>query len=40
MRFEAVRRQFRQLVKVKGALPNENSLMQLLYAGMSNASKK
>ena len=33
-------RQFGKLTKTKGALPNENSLMKLLYAGILNASKK
>lgn len=28
---EAVHRQFRKLTKTKGAFPNENSLMKLLY---------
>ena len=37
---EAVHRQFRKLTKTKGAFPNENSLLKLLYAGMLNASKK
>jgi transposase-like protein len=37
---EAVHRQFRKLTKTKGAFPNENSLMKLLYAGMLNASRK
>ena len=37
---EAVHRQFRRLTKTKGAFPNENSLMKLLYAGILNASKK
>lgn len=37
---EAVHRQFRKLTKTKGAFPNENSLMKLLYAGILNASKK
>ncbi len=37
---EAVHRQFRKLTKPKGAFPNENSLMKLLYAGILNASKK
>ncbi len=29
---EAVHRQFRKLTKTKGAFPNENSLLKLLYA--------
>jgi transposase-like protein len=37
---EAVHRQFRKLTKTKGAFPNENSLLKLLYAGILNASKK
>lgn len=37
---EAVHRQFRKLTKTKGAFPNENSLLKLLYAGIVNASEK
>ena len=37
---EAVHRQFRKLTKTKGAFPNENSLLKLLYVGIKNASKK
>lgn len=37
---EAVHRQFRKLTKTKGAFPNENSLLKLLYAGMLNATEK
>lgn len=37
---ESVHRQFRKLTKTKGAFPNENSLMKLLYAGIMNASAK
>lgn len=37
---EAVHRQFRELTKTKGAFPNENSLLKLLYAGMLKASEK
>jgi putative transposase len=37
---EAVHRQFRKLTKTKGAFPNENSLLKLLYMGIHNASKK
>ena len=37
---EAVHRQFRRLTKTKGAFPNENSLLKLLYMGIQNASKK
>mgnify|MGYP000545438487 FL=1 len=36
---EAVHRQFRKLTKTKGAFPNENSLLKLLYMGILNASK-
>jgi len=35
-----VHRQFRKLTKTKGAFPNENSLLKLLYAGILNATKK
>jgi len=37
---EAVHRQFRKLTKTKGAFPNQESLLKLLYLGISNASKK
>ena len=37
---ESVHRQFRKLTKTKGAFPNENSLLKLLYLGIQNASKK
>ena len=37
---EAVHRQFRKLTKAKGAFPNENSLLKLLYAGILNATEK
>ena len=37
---ESVHRQFRKLTKTKGAFPNENSLLKLLYAGLQNASAK
>jgi len=37
---EPVHRQFRKLTKTKGAFPNENSLLKLLYLGIKNASKK
>ena len=37
---ESVHRQFRKLTKTKGAFPNEDSLMKLLYLGIQNASKK
>lgn len=37
---EGVHRQFRKLTKTKGAFPNQNSLLKLLYMGIQNASKK
>jgi transposase-like protein len=37
---ESVHRQFRTLTKTKGAFPNDNSLLKLLYAGIMNAEKK
>jgi putative transposase len=37
---EAVHRQFRKLTKTKGAFPNQDSLLKLLYMGIWNASKK
>jgi transposase-like protein len=37
---EGVHRQFRKLTKTKGAFPNHNSLLKLLYMGIQNASKK
>ena len=37
---EAVHRQFRKLTETKGAFPNEDSLLKLLYLGIENASKK
>jgi len=37
---EAVHRQFRKLTKIKGAFPNQDSLLKLLYMGIQNASKK
>jgi len=37
---ESVHRQYRKLTKTKGAFPNENSLLKLLYAGIQNASAK
>ncbi|WP_448512630.1 IS256 family transposase [Photorhabdus laumondii] len=37
---ESVHRQFRKLTKTKGAFPNENSLMKLLYLGLLNAQEK
>ena len=36
---ESVHRQFRKLTKTKGAFPNENSLLKLLYMGIQNAQK-
>ena len=37
---ESVHRQFRKLTKTKGAFPNENNLLKLLYLGIQNAQKK
>ncbi|VEF80591.1 IS256 family transposase [Yersinia enterocolitica] len=37
---ESVHRQFRKLTKTKGAFPNENSLLKLLYLGLMNAQEK
>jgi transposase-like protein len=37
---EAVHRQFRKLTKTKGAFPNQDSLLKLLYLGIQNATKK
>jgi len=37
---EAVHRQFRKLTKTKGAFPNENSLLKLLYLGIQNSERK
>jgi len=37
---EAVHRQFRKLTKTKGAFPNQDSLLKLLYLGIQNAAKK
>jgi transposase-like protein len=37
---ESVHRQFRKLTKTKGAFPNENSLLKLLYMGIQNAKTK
>ena len=37
---ESVHRQFRKLTKTKGAFPNENSLLKLLYMGIQNAQIK
>lgn len=35
-----VHRQFRRLTKTKGAFPNENSLLKLLYLGLMNTQEK
>lgn len=37
---KSIHRQFRKLTKTKGAFPNENSLLKLLYMGIQNANKK
>ena len=37
---ELVHRQLRILTKTKGAFPNDNSLLKLLFMGIQNASKK
>lgn len=37
---ESVHRQFRKLTKTKGAFPNENSLLKLLYLGLMNSQEK
>jgi len=37
---ESVHHQFRTLTKTKGAFPNDNSLLKLLFAGIQNAEKK
>lgn len=37
---ESVHRQFRTLTKTKGAFPNDNSLLKLLFSGIQNAEKK
>lgn len=37
---ESVHRQFRKLTKTKGAFPNENSLLKLLFMGIENAKVK
>jgi len=37
---KSVHRQFRKLTKTKGAFPNKNSLLKLLYMGIQNTSKK
>jgi transposase-like protein len=37
---ESVYRQFRMLTKTKGAFPNDESLLKLLYVGIQNAQQK
>ncbi len=37
---ESIHSQFRRLTKTKGAFPNEDSLLKLLYIGIQNASRK
>ena len=37
---ESVHRQFRKLTKTKGAFPNDNSLLKLLFMGIKNSEKK
>ena len=37
---ESVHGQFRKLTKTKGAFPNENSSLKLLYVGIKNTSQK
>ena len=37
---ESIHRQFRTLTKTKGAFPNDNSLLKLLFAGIQNSEKK
>ena len=37
---ESVHRQFRKLTKTKGAFPNKDSLLKLLYMGIQNAKEK
>ena len=37
---ESVHRKFRTLTKTKGAFPNDNSLLKLLFAGIQNAERK
>lgn len=37
---ESVHRQFRKLTKTKGAFPNDESLLKLLYMGIQNAQEK
>ena len=37
---ESVHRQFRKLTKTKGAFPNDDSLLKLLFMGIKNAQEK
>jgi len=37
---ESVHKQFRKLTKTKGAFPNKDSLLKLLYMGIQNAKEK
>ena len=37
---ESIHSQFRRLTKTKGAFPNEDGLLKLLYIGIQNASRK
>jgi transposase-like protein len=37
---KAVHRHFRKLTKTRGAFPNENSLLKLLYISIQQASEK
>ena len=37
---ESVHRQFRTLTKTKGAFPNDDSLLKLLFMGIKNAQEK
>ena len=37
---ESVHRQFRTLTKTKGAFPNDDSLLKLLFMGIKNAEQK
>ena len=37
---ESIHRQFRKLTKTKGAFPNKDSLLKLLYMGIQNAKEK
>ena len=38
--FSSVHRQFRTLTKTKGAFPNDDSLLKLLFMGIKNAEQK